>query len=198
MKQSSAQLPRDEARDSANEIRQPTRENRNLINRDNFNNRVLNGNASSFVPRVNFAFSSTARANVETHERSRFERELNNLTYSLESSRLNDSDRVPNAIERTHTHRNLLPTVTTEDRDEQRQDLYVHTNTNSTYPPPFSLAGLPTRDATLHPLHTPKNRNRNETATLTTPQSFSHAPDARDTYRSTFTTPWLSYPRKII
>ena len=126
LQQSSAQLPRDETRDSVNEIRQPIRENRNLINRDHFNNRVLNGNASSFVPRVNFALSSTARANVETHGRSRFERELNNLTYSLESSRFNDSDQVPNANERTHTHRNILPTVTTDDRDEQRQDLYTH------------------------------------------------------------------------
>ena len=176
MQQSSAQLPRDETRDSVNEIRQPIRENRNLINRDNFNNRVLNGNAPSFVPRVNFALSSTARANVETHARSHFERELNNLTYSLESSRLNDSDRASNTNERTHTHRILLPTVTTEDRDEQRQDLYAHTNT--TYTPPFSLAGQPTRDTTFQLINTETNRNRNETTMFTTPQNFSHTPDA--------------------
>ena len=137
MQQSSAQLLRDEARDSVNEIKQPVRENRNLINRDNCNNWVFNGSAPSFVPRVNFALSSTARANVETQARSRSERELNNLTYSLESSRLNDSDRGPNANERTHTHRNLLPTVTTKDRGEQRQDLYGHTNTNTTIHHPF-------------------------------------------------------------
>ena len=141
MQQSSAQLPQDETRDSVNEIRQPIRENRNLINRDNFNNRVLSGNAPSFVPRVNFALSSTARANVETDAWSRFERELNNLTYSLESSRLNDSNRASNTNERTHTHRNLLPTVTIEDRDKQRQDLPAQTNTNTTYAPPFFFSG---------------------------------------------------------
>ena len=58
------------------------RENRNLISHDNFNNRVLNGNAPRFRPRVNFALSLTARANSETHVRPRFEQELNNLTYT--------------------------------------------------------------------------------------------------------------------
>ena len=102
----------------------------------------MNGNALSFVPRVNFALSSAAMANTETHAQTRFEEELNNLTYSLESSRLDQGERVPNTNERTHIHRNLLPTVTTEDRHEQRQDLYVHANT--TYTPPFSLTGLST------------------------------------------------------
>ena len=78
MQQARAQLPRDETGEQANEIRQPIRENRNLISGDNRNNRVLNRNAPSLVRRVNFVLSSTARANIETHARSRFERELNN------------------------------------------------------------------------------------------------------------------------
>ena len=195
MQQSSAQLPRDETRDSVNEIRQPIRENRNLINRDNFNNRVLNGNAPSFVPRVNFALSSTTRANTETHARTRFDQELNNLTYSFESGRLDQGERVPNIRERTYTHRDTIPTVTNEYRDEKT---YAQINTNTTYTPHFSLAGLPTRDATSTQLQASKNRNSNETGTHTTPRNFSHIPDARDMYRSIFTTPWLSYPRKII
>ena len=158
----------------------------------------MNGNAPSFVPRVNFALSSTASANTETHARTRFEQELNNLTYSLESSRLDQGERVPNMRERTYTHRDTIPTVTNEYRDERRQDFYAQTNTYTAYAPPFSLAGLPTRDATFQQINTETKRNINETTTFTTPQNFSHTPDARDTCRYTFTTPWLSYPRKII
>ena len=74
MQGSDARQLYDKTRDESDEIRQPIEGNRNLINRDNFNNRALNGNGPSFVPRVNFALSSTARANAETHAWSRFER----------------------------------------------------------------------------------------------------------------------------
>ena len=77
------------------------------------------------MPRVNFALSSTARANTETHARTRFEQELNNLTYWLESSRLDEGERVPNIRGHTHPHRDTIPTATNEYRDEQRQDFYA-------------------------------------------------------------------------
>ena len=122
MQRASVRLTQDEGRDATNEIRKPMIENRNPNNRENFSNWVLNGDAPSFVPRVNFALSSTARANTETHARTHFEEELIQLTYVLESSRLNDSDRARNADERTHTHRNRLPIVNDEHRDEQKRD----------------------------------------------------------------------------
>ena len=86
-------------------------------------------------------------------------------------------------------HRDPPPTVTTENRDEHRRKLYTHTNANIIYTPPFSLAGLPTRDTTATQLQASKNRNSNETVTFTTPRNFSHIPDDRDTYRSPLTTP---------
>ena len=116
MQQPCARLRRDETGKQLIEIREPIVENMNRDNRENFNNGVLNGNAPSFVPSVNFALSSTARANTETHARTRFEQKLNNLTYSLKSSRLDQGERVPNIRERTYTH---TPTVTNEYRDEQ-------------------------------------------------------------------------------
>ena len=51
MQQSCARLRRDETGEQLIEIREPIVENRNRDNRENFNNRVLNGNAPSFVPR---------------------------------------------------------------------------------------------------------------------------------------------------
>ena len=63
---------RDKTGEQLIEIREPIVENRNRDNRENFNNRVLNGNAPSFVPRVNFALSSTTRTNTETHARTHF------------------------------------------------------------------------------------------------------------------------------
>ena len=194
----SARLTRDETRYLVDETRQPIRENRNLGNQDNFNNRVLNDNAPPLVPRVNFALSSTARANVETHAPMRFEQELNDLAYSLESSRLDNRERIPKVSKHTYVDKGVPQTVIDMNRDEQRQNTQQRTNINSTYTPPFSLAGLPTRNATFQLINTETNRNRNETATLITPQNFSHNPDARDICRPTFTTPWLLHRRKII
>ena len=47
-------------------------------------------------------------------------------------------------------------------------------------------------------LQASKTRSSNEIGTHTTPQHFSHIPETRDMYRSTFTTSWQSYPKKII